>query len=184
MAIDKGKLHEFLGRFVTDLGAVVAAGNVVIGHWLGLYRALASGPATGRCSARTVRRSGRFTLARPLGRGQPRPVSCRWPACRHGPQRPVETTPIPRAAPVDPTEATVRRARPDGGRNGLSHQTPAMHKMRLATCLASLGPASPGCWRVPSWRRPGCCQARLPRTSCTCRGPRIRVHPGPVGVPR
>ena len=68
MAIDEGKLHEFLGRFVTDLGAVVAAGNVVIGHQLGLYRALASGPATGRCSARTVRRSGRFTLARPLGR--------------------------------------------------------------------------------------------------------------------
>ena len=46
MAIDEGKLHEFLGRFVTDLGAVVAVGNVVIGHRLGLYRALASGPAT------------------------------------------------------------------------------------------------------------------------------------------
>jgi ubiquinone/menaquinone biosynthesis C-methylase UbiE len=46
MAIDEGKLHEFLGRFVIDLGAVVAAGNVVIGHRLGLYRALASGPAT------------------------------------------------------------------------------------------------------------------------------------------
>src|SRR5580693_900218 len=46
MAIDNDKLHEFLGRFVTDLGATVAAGNVVIGHRLGLYRALASGPAT------------------------------------------------------------------------------------------------------------------------------------------
>ncbi|HTS98569.1 MAG TPA: class I SAM-dependent methyltransferase [Streptosporangiaceae bacterium] len=46
MAIDMDKLHEFLGRFVSDLGATAAAGNVVIGHRLGLYRALADGPAT------------------------------------------------------------------------------------------------------------------------------------------
>jgi ubiquinone/menaquinone biosynthesis C-methylase UbiE len=45
MAIDQGKLQEFLGRFVTDLGATAAAGNVVIGHRLGLYQALAAGPA-------------------------------------------------------------------------------------------------------------------------------------------
>jgi ubiquinone/menaquinone biosynthesis C-methylase UbiE len=45
MAIDMDKLQEFLGRFVTDLGATFAAGNVVIGHRLGLYRALATGPA-------------------------------------------------------------------------------------------------------------------------------------------
>ena len=45
MAIDTGKLQEFLGRFVADLGATVAAGNVVIGHRLGLYQALAAGPA-------------------------------------------------------------------------------------------------------------------------------------------
>ena len=45
MAIDQGKLKEFLGRFVTDLGATAAAGNVVIGHRLGLYQALAAGPA-------------------------------------------------------------------------------------------------------------------------------------------
>jgi SAM-dependent methyltransferase len=46
MAIDEGKLMEFLGRFVGDLGATMAAGNVVIGHHLGLYRAMTSGPAT------------------------------------------------------------------------------------------------------------------------------------------
>jgi ubiquinone/menaquinone biosynthesis C-methylase UbiE len=46
MALDMDKLHEFLGRFVGDLGATVAAGNVVIGHKLGLYKALAGGPAT------------------------------------------------------------------------------------------------------------------------------------------
>ena len=32
MAIDTGKLQEFLGRFVTDLGATFAAGSVVTGH--------------------------------------------------------------------------------------------------------------------------------------------------------
>jgi ubiquinone/menaquinone biosynthesis C-methylase UbiE len=46
MAIDEGKLNEFLGKFVTDLGAAMAAGNVVVGHRLGLYGALAEAPAT------------------------------------------------------------------------------------------------------------------------------------------
>lgn len=40
------KVTEFLGRFVADMGATGAAGSVVIGHRLGLYRALAEGPAT------------------------------------------------------------------------------------------------------------------------------------------
>src|SRR6185312_4842669 len=46
MAIDSDKLNAFLGKFVTDLGATTAAGNVVIGHNLGLYKALAPEPAT------------------------------------------------------------------------------------------------------------------------------------------
>jgi len=46
MAIDSDKLNEFLGRFVTDLGATMAAGNIVVGHRLGLYRALGEGPAS------------------------------------------------------------------------------------------------------------------------------------------
>jgi ubiquinone/menaquinone biosynthesis C-methylase UbiE len=46
MAIDADKLHEFVGKFLRDLGATVAAGNVVIGHRLGLYQALAKGPAS------------------------------------------------------------------------------------------------------------------------------------------
>jgi hypothetical protein len=54
MAIDMDKLQEFLGRFVTDLGATFAAGNVVTGHRLGLYRALATGPASaGELAERT-----------------------------------------------------------------------------------------------------------------------------------
>jgi ubiquinone/menaquinone biosynthesis C-methylase UbiE len=46
MTIDQDKLGELLGRFVGDLGATIAAGNVVVGHRLGLYRGLAEGPAT------------------------------------------------------------------------------------------------------------------------------------------
>jgi ubiquinone/menaquinone biosynthesis C-methylase UbiE len=54
MAISEGKLNEFLARFVSDLGATAAAGNVVIGHQLGLYRALATGPASaGELAERT-----------------------------------------------------------------------------------------------------------------------------------
>ena len=44
-APDTDRLNAFLGRFVSDLGATVAAGGVVVGHRLGLYRALADGPA-------------------------------------------------------------------------------------------------------------------------------------------
>src|SRR5277367_6049566 len=41
MAIDMDKLNAFIGRFVTDLGASVHTGMVVIGEKLGLYKALA-----------------------------------------------------------------------------------------------------------------------------------------------
>ncbi|MDN5931588.1 MAG: SAM-dependent methyltransferase, partial [Pseudonocardia sp.] len=46
MTLDQSALDDFLGRFVTDLGATAAAASVVIGHRLGLYRALAEGPAS------------------------------------------------------------------------------------------------------------------------------------------
>src|SRR3954453_23664645 len=46
MTIDKDKLMAFIGQFAGDLGATMAAGSAVIGHRLGLYRALAEGPAT------------------------------------------------------------------------------------------------------------------------------------------
>ena len=44
--LDQDRLNDFLGRFVGDLGATMAAGSIVVGHRLGLYRALAQGPAT------------------------------------------------------------------------------------------------------------------------------------------
>jgi SAM-dependent methyltransferase len=43
-AIDMNKLNTFIGQFVTDLGAAVHAGMVVIGEKLGLYKTLAQGP--------------------------------------------------------------------------------------------------------------------------------------------
>jgi SAM-dependent methyltransferase len=46
MIIDQDKLGELLGRFVTDLGATLGAGSIVVGHRLGLYRGLAGAPAT------------------------------------------------------------------------------------------------------------------------------------------
>ena len=55
-SVDLDIFMEFVGKFAGDLGAVVAAGNVVIGDRLGLYRALAAeGPATG---AELARRTG------------------------------------------------------------------------------------------------------------------------------
>ena len=44
--LDMDKLNAFVGRFVTDLGAAVHTGMVVIGERLGLYKALAAGPMT------------------------------------------------------------------------------------------------------------------------------------------
>jgi ubiquinone/menaquinone biosynthesis C-methylase UbiE len=46
MAIDQDRLMDLVHRFVGDLGATMGAGNVVIGHRLGLFAALAEGPAT------------------------------------------------------------------------------------------------------------------------------------------
>ena len=43
---DPDEVAAFLGQVVTDLGASGAAGAVAIGNRLGLYRALAQGPAT------------------------------------------------------------------------------------------------------------------------------------------
>jgi len=43
-AIDMNKLNAFIGQFVTDLGATVHTGMVVIGEKLGLYKALAGSP--------------------------------------------------------------------------------------------------------------------------------------------
>lgn len=53
-APDMNRLNAFIGQFVSDLGAAVHAGMVVIGENLGLYKALAEGPMTpAQLAART-----------------------------------------------------------------------------------------------------------------------------------
>ena len=47
MAIDEGKLNEFLGKVVGDVGAAMSAALVIVGDRLGLWRAMAAnGPVT------------------------------------------------------------------------------------------------------------------------------------------
>jgi hypothetical protein len=53
-ALDMDKLNQFIGQFVTDLGATVHAGLVVIGEKLGLYKALATEAMTSSELARTT----------------------------------------------------------------------------------------------------------------------------------
>jgi ubiquinone/menaquinone biosynthesis C-methylase UbiE len=60
VAIDQDKLGEFLGRFVGDLGATIAAGGVVIGDRLGLYRELAAAPASADELARRTNTDPRY----------------------------------------------------------------------------------------------------------------------------
>ena len=73
MSIDQDKLGELLGRFVTDIGATMAAGSVVVGHRLGLYRALGEASASAEQLAHrtgTGARSGTELRCRWMARGE------------------------------------------------------------------------------------------------------------------
>jgi ubiquinone/menaquinone biosynthesis C-methylase UbiE len=76
MTIDQDKLGELLGRFVSDLGATGAAGNVVVGHRLGLYRSLAEGPATAEELARRTGTDPRYIAEWLRGQAAGGYVSC------------------------------------------------------------------------------------------------------------
>ena len=76
MTIDQDKLGELLGRFVGDLGATIAAGNVVVGHRLGLYRGLAEGPATAEELARRTETDPRYVAEWLRGQAAGGYVSC------------------------------------------------------------------------------------------------------------
>src|SRR5215475_6282924 len=39
--MDETKLHEFMGKLVTDMGGAAMMANVILGEELGLYRAMA-----------------------------------------------------------------------------------------------------------------------------------------------
>jgi len=60
MAIDHDKLMDFLHKFVGDLGATMAAGNVLVGDRLGLYRALAEQPMLPHELAERTGTAGRY----------------------------------------------------------------------------------------------------------------------------
>jgi ubiquinone/menaquinone biosynthesis C-methylase UbiE len=59
-AIDMTKLNAFMGQFVSDLGAAVHSGMVVIGEKLGLYKALAAAPMTSVQLAATTKTDQRY----------------------------------------------------------------------------------------------------------------------------
>ena len=58
--LDMNKLNAFIGQFVTDLGAAVHTGMVVIGEKLGLYKALAGGPMSSAELAAKTRTDERY----------------------------------------------------------------------------------------------------------------------------
>ena len=60
MALDESKLNDFMGKFVHDLGAVMHAATVVVGDQLGLYKALAAGPASADDLARRTETDPRY----------------------------------------------------------------------------------------------------------------------------
>ena len=58
--LDMNKLNAFIGQFVTDLGATVHTGMVVIGEKLGLYKALAGKPMNSLQLAATTNTDERY----------------------------------------------------------------------------------------------------------------------------
>ena len=60
MAINEEKLNQFMGQFVGDFGAVMHGATVVVGDQLGLYKALAEGPATAEELARRTQTDARY----------------------------------------------------------------------------------------------------------------------------
>src|SRR5262245_52974704 len=55
-SLDQGKVNEFLGKAIQDVGATAQAGLVLIGDRLGLYRAMAG--AGGLTPAELAKRTG------------------------------------------------------------------------------------------------------------------------------
>jgi 2-polyprenyl-3-methyl-5-hydroxy-6-metoxy-1,4-benzoquinol methylase len=60
MAVNEEKLNAFMGQFVQDIGAVMHGATVVVGDQLGLYKALAEGPATAEELARRTQTDARY----------------------------------------------------------------------------------------------------------------------------
>ena len=69
MALDEAKLNAFMGRFVGDFGAALHAATIVVGDQLGLYKALAKGPATVEALARVTETDPRLPARVAVGAG-------------------------------------------------------------------------------------------------------------------
>ena len=126
--VDSDRLDQFLGRFVKDLGATIAAGSVVIGDRLGLYRALAERPQRPRAGRRTgtatryvdgvAARPGRRRL-RQLRPGDRRVLADRRQQASRSPTRTARST-CParsswRSAACRPSRRSSRRSAPATG---------------------------------------------------------------------
>jgi SAM-dependent methyltransferase len=61
-ALDEGRLWDFVGKVMGDLGATAAAGSVVLGDELGLYRGLVDSPATADELARRTGNDPRYVI--------------------------------------------------------------------------------------------------------------------------
>ena len=156
--MDHDKVTEFLGQFVTDLGATGAAGSVVIGHRLGLYRALAQGPATPEqfaertgCHPRYLtewlrgQAAGGYVELRP---GDRRVLADRGAGVLPGrPERPERAGGVPhrRWAICAPNRRSPRRSAPAPASPGTSTT-----RTSSSAATRSTGPAT---W--PSWCRTG-----------------------------
>ena len=53
--LDEGKLNQFVGRMLGDMGAALGAALILVGDLLGLYKAMAeAGPMTAQQLAKTT----------------------------------------------------------------------------------------------------------------------------------
>ena len=155
MTIDEGKLNEFMGKIVGDLGVTMSSALLVLGDRLGLYKAMAAlGPDdAGRARqahrdgaalrARVARRPGRRRL-RHLRRRRPAATRCR-PSRR---SRSPTTTARPRSR-------GVFRSR---GRCGA--RSTRWRRTSAPAAGSSGGTSTPACSRGPS-------DSSAPATSAT-----------------
>ena len=176
MAVDEDRLNEFLGRFVGDLGATIAAGSVVIGHRLGLYRALAEGPAT---PAELARRT------RPTRATSPSGCAARPPAATSPTTRRRATLLADRGAGLRAGQPGRRRStrparscwrsarcRPSRGSPRRSAPAPAWAGTSTTRTSSSAASSSSGPATSPTWCRAGSRRSTASRPSC---GPAARV---------
>src|SRR5829696_1051502 len=192
MAVDDTKLNDFLGQFVQDLGATVQAGMVVLGHRLGLYRAMAGAgrlrPAELAERTGTAERyvaewlaaqaaagyvaydpaSGRFSLPEEQAFALADPAGLAYLPGAFSSPGPASR----------PSRASPRRSAPVPGSAGTSRTRRSSTAARCSS-LPATGPtwSSPGS-RPWTGSRPSCGRGRGSPTSAAATAPRPSSWPG------